>query len=87
MIDIYRTKDHDSILNVFSGRWSLEVKEVIIKTKRVFGRDHVYAEPSKPGLYAFGGSFLFTSNGIYPEFNIPIPLHDRNMELEIRREK
>ena len=29
-----------------------------------------------------GGDILFTSNGIYPEFNTPIKLHDRNMELE-----
>ncbi len=87
MIEIYRSKykgiEYDCLINFFHGRESVGRTEIVIKTKNVFGKPYTYAEPSKPGSYAFGGTILFTSNGIYPEFNEPIKLHDRQMELEI----
>jgi len=82
MIGIYRTKDYDCEINFFHGRDWVNRDEVVIKTKNVFGKEYTYAEPKQPGFYAFGGTILHTSNGIYPEFNTPIKLHDRQMNLE-----
>ena len=82
MINIYRSGNYDPEINVFHGRGYVTKNEVVLKTKNVFGRNYEYAEPLKPGCYAFGGSFLFTSNGVFPEFNHPIKLHDRDMSKE-----
>ncbi len=86
MINIYRSKDYDCPINFFYRREWVSCGEVIIKTKKLIGfgpnKYYTYAEPSTPGNYAFGGTILFTSNGIYPEFNTPIKLHDRRMDLE-----
>ncbi len=87
MIHIYRSKDYDCDINFFHGRDWVGCGEVVIKEKMVHGQTivaqkYIYAEPSKPGHYAFGGTILFTSNGIYPEFTTPIKLHDRRMDLE-----
>ena len=82
MIDRY-TSGYDCEFNVFYKRQSVEEFEVIIKEKDCYtGGVYRYAEPSKPGHYAFGGTILFTSNGIHRAFNVPIKLHDRNMDLE-----
>lgn len=88
MIHIYRSsiagKIYDPQINFFNGREWVKREEVVLKEKFVthpYGK-YVYAEPSTPGHYAFGGTILFTSNGIYPEFNTPIKLHDRRMDLE-----
>ena len=81
MIDIYRS-NYDCQINEFHKREYVNKNEVIIKTKNVFGKMYKYAEPNKKGVWAFGGTFLYTSNGIFPEFNEPIKLHDRNMEME-----
>jgi hypothetical protein len=51
-------------------------------TRELDNGPYTHAEPARPGFYAFGGSFLYPCNGIYPEFNKPIPLHDRDMSLE-----
>ncbi len=85
MINIYRTKDYDCEINFFHGRAWVQRNEVVVKTKKVFGTEYTYVEPAEPGFYAFGGSLIFTSNGIYPEFNEPLKLHDRRMDLEGRR--
>jgi len=82
MIDIYRSRNNDCEINFFHGREWIRRSEVIVKTKEVFGKEYTYAEPSVSGDYAFGGTLLFTSNGIFPEFNVPIKLHDRQMDLE-----
>jgi len=82
MINIYRSKNNDCKINFFHEREWVKRDEVVIKTKKVFGKEYTYAEPVTPGTYAFGGTILFTSNGIYPEFNTPIKLHDRQMNLE-----
>ena len=82
MINIFRSKDKDPEINYFHGRDWVKRDEVIFKEKKVYGQTYQYAEPSTPGDYAFGGTILFTSNGIYPEFNTPIKLHDRRMDLE-----
>lgn len=81
-IQIYRSTDYDCVINLFNGRADVGREEVVIKTKNVYGTLYTYAEPSIPGQYAFGGTILFTSNGIFPEFNAPIKLHDRRMDLE-----
>lgn len=76
------TSGYDCEINVFYGRDTVGASEVVIKTKDIGGEVYSYAEPAKPGHYAFGGTLLFTSNGVFPEFNKPIKLHDRNMDLE-----
>lgn len=45
------------------------------------GRDYFHAEPAEKGFYAFGGSFVYTSDSRFP-FDYPLPLHDRQMNLE-----
>lgn len=82
MIEIYRSCIGDCPINEFCDREELDIDEVVIKTKTVFGKEYTYAEPKKESSWAFGGNILYTSNGIYPEFNTPIKLHDRNMRLE-----
>ena len=84
MINIYRSNYSGCSINHFYGKKYVEHTEVIVKTKNVFGREYRYVEPIKKGNWAFGGDILYTSNGIFPEFNIPIKLHDRNMDLERR---
>ena len=81
MINIYRS-GYDSPINHFNGRESVRRDEVVVKTKVVFGKEYTYAEPAIEGSWAFGGTILFTNNGIYPEFSVPIKLHDRNMLME-----
>jgi len=86
MIDIFRSSNHgvidDCKLNFFHGREFVQRNEIVLKEKNVWGTKYLYAEPAKPGNWAFGGSILFTSNGIHSAFNTPIKLHDRNMDLE-----
>lgn len=81
MIGVYRS-NCDSEINFFHKRKFVNPNEIVIKEKEVYDKKYKYAEPSKPGFYAFGGTILFTSNGLYPEFNTPIKLHDRQMNLE-----
>jgi len=83
MIDVFRD-GYDCELNVFHGRPWVNAEEVVVRTKIVCGKPYRYAEPSKPGSYAFGGTILFTSNGVFPEFNDPVKLHDRDLDLEGR---
>lgn len=86
-IEIYRGS-YDSELNYFYGRREIGREEVVLKTKSLLRLDgltsgaYTYAEPYEPGSYAFGGTILFTSNGIFPEFNTPVKLHDRRVKLE-----
>lgn len=87
MINIYRTttngKPDSEPLNYFSNKEIIDRNEIIIKTKEYpKGTFYTYAEPNKPGLWAFGGNILYTSNGIFPEFNTPVKLHDRDMNME-----
>jgi hypothetical protein len=79
MIHIFRS-DYDSAINFFHNRKYVNRDEVIIKKRG----DYTYAEPTQQGDYAFGGTLLYTDNGIFPEFNTPIKLHDRIMTLESR---
>lgn len=56
---------------------------VKIVRRRLFGKDYIHAEPITPGSYAFGGSFIFCSDSRVRELaEYPIPLHDRQMNLE-----
>jgi len=83
MINIFRS-GYDSEINKFYGREYVERKEVVIKKRKYFAdsEEYTWAEPAEAGTWAFGGTILFTSNGIYPEFNTPIKLHDRDMSKE-----
>ena len=86
MINIYRSSRNgvpsDCELNVFHGREWIKPSEVRLVDHQLCNGPYTHAEPAKPGFYAFGGSFLYTCNGVYPEFNTPIPLHDRDMSKE-----
>ena len=90
MIYIYRSSRNgvpsDCELNVFHGREWIKPEEVRLVTRELYNGPYTHAEPARPGFYAFGGSFLYTCNGIYPEFNKPIPLHDRDMSKERRND-
>lgn len=78
----YNGQVYDCAINVFHKREGVKRDEVMRKVKTVFGQDYHYAEPSRPGRYAFGGCLLFSSDSSYPEFNTPVKLHDRDMDLE-----
>lgn len=53
--------------------------------RNLFGGEYIHAEPYEPGFYAFGGRFIYTCDSRFRELNAyPIPLHDRNMALEVR---
>lgn len=84
MISIFRSKYDGGPINYFHGRDEIEADEVVVLEKKVFGEVYRYAEPAQKGRWAFGGTILFTSNGIYPQFTTPIKLHDRNMDIEGR---
>jgi len=81
MIGIYRST-YDSDINFFHGRDEIDREEVVLKTRTVCGESYTYVEPAKPGFWAFGGTFVYTPNGIYPEFNEALKLHDRDMTKE-----
>lgn len=56
---------------------------VKIVKRKIQGKEYVHAEPVEPGSYAFGGSFIYTSDSRFWEIcGYPIPLHDRQMNLE-----
>ena len=82
MIHIYRATEDDCPINLFHGRAWVRRDEVVVKTATIMGKPYTWAEPTKPGVYAFGGTLLYTNNGIFPVFNTPIKLHDRQMNLE-----
>jgi len=43
-----------------------------------FGKPYIHAEPMEPGMYMFGGSFIYSSDSRLNAINkYPIPLHDR----------
>jgi hypothetical protein len=47
------------------------------------GRPYLYAEPLEPGSYAMGGNYICSSDSRFREISdYPIPLHDRQMNLE-----
>lgn len=97
ILEIYRS-DYDSVINKMNGIKSVvlvdekipkifEAREgmpaVKIVTRNLFGSNYTHAEPIEPGFYAFGGSFLYTSDSRLKEVaTYPIPLHDRQMNLE-----
>jgi hypothetical protein len=80
-IGIFRD-DYDCELNHFHGRNRINMEEIHLVTKEVNGKMYTFAEPIEKGSWAFGGTFLFTSNSIFPQFNTPVKLHDRNMRME-----
>jgi len=97
ILEIYRS-DYDSVINKMNGIKSVvlvdkampeifeaseDMPAVKIVTRNLFGKDYTHAEPLKPGFYAFGGTFLYTSDSrLSAVAKYPIPLHDRQMNLE-----
>ena len=97
ILEIYRS-DYDCIINKMKGIKSVvlvdkripeiftareDMPAVKIVTRNLFGKDYTHAEPLEPGFYAFGGTFLYTSDSRLSAVAIyPIPLHDRQMNLE-----
>ncbi len=79
--EIYRPtycgRTYDCEINVFCGRETVEPKEIVIKTDRIMGKNYTWAEPVKPGRYAFGGGIICPDG-----LQHPVKLHDRNMDLE-----
>lgn len=51
--------------------------------RNLWGEEYIHAEPMEKGSYAFGGSFIYSSDSRFREINkYPIPLHDRDMSKE-----
>lgn len=96
MVSIYRDT-YDCAINKLYGKKNaillIEDCKVFTEDKNtpaikiikrfINGRDYFHAEPAEKGFYAFGGSFLYTSDSRFP-FDYPLPLHDRQMNLEVR---
>jgi len=58
---------------------------VMLVRRNLSNGEYIHAEPNKPGSWAFGGSYLACSDSRVNEINkYPIPLHDRDMNLEKR---
>lgn len=97
IFEIYRS-DYDCQINKMYGKKSVvlidkkmpeiftaseDMPAVKIVTRNLFGKDYTHAEPLEPGFYAFGGSFIYTSDSRMKDVaTYPIPLHDRQMNLE-----
>lgn len=79
----------DNIAQIFEA--TNEYPALKIVTRHLFGRDYIHAEPiSKEPFdclfFAFGGSFIYSCDSRFRElFDYPIPLHDRNMNLETKQ--
>lgn len=100
MVSIFRCVEYECPINKFDRLHHVviidkrvsapfEVLEdrpaVRILEKRHGDKVYIYAEPLEPGYYAFGGSFIYASDSRFAEINrYPIPLHDRQMNLETR---
>lgn len=64
---------------------SEDAPAVKIVTRKLFGKDYTHAEPIIPGSYAFGGTYIHCSDSRVRELaEYPIPLHDRQMNLEVQ---
>jgi hypothetical protein len=97
ILEIYRS-DYDCRINKMNGKKSVvlvdnnipeiftadnEMPAVKIVKRHLFGSDYIHAEPIEPGYYAFGGTYIHTSDSRVREIaTYPIPLHDRQMNLE-----
>ncbi len=96
-LEIYRS-DYDCNINKMYGKKvvtlidprspqifeaSEDAPPVKLLTKNVTGKEYLYALPIEGGNYAFGGTFIYTSDSrINAISKYPIPLHDRQMDLE-----
>jgi len=70
-----------AIAEIFSP--SDEQPAVKLVRRNIYGKPYIHAEPMEPGFYAFGGTFIYTSDSRLREINAyPIPLHDRDMSKE-----
>jgi len=97
ILEIYRS-DYNCKINKMNGVKSVvlidkkipgiftasdEMPAVKLVTRNIYGKDYTHAEPLEPGFYAFGGSFIYTSDSRVRNIaTYPIPLHDRQMDLE-----
>lgn len=86
MIQIFRPsyngQTYGCALNVFNNSEWVEASEVVVKTHSYFGKEYVYAEPAAEGRYAYGGCLIYDGGNSNIAFNVPMKLHDRNMDLE-----
>jgi hypothetical protein len=94
---IYRSQ-YDSKINVMYGKNSVTIIDeqiapifeasedsppVRIVRRKIYGKEYIHAEPFEKGYYAFGGTFITSSDSRVNELNqYPIPLHDRDMSKE-----
>jgi hypothetical protein len=73
----------DQVSKVFEA--SEESPAVRIVRRQIYGSEYIHAEPYKKGSYAFGGTFIACSDSRVRALNrYPIPLHDRQMDLEVK---
>jgi len=97
ILEIYRS-DYDARINKMTSKKSVllvdnripkicdeteDYPAVKLVTRHLFGKDYTHAEPIEAGHYAFGGTFIYTSDSRVRNIaEYPIPLHDRQMNLE-----
>lgn len=72
---------HDGLVQLFSP--SEDAPAVRIVQRNIAGKPYIHAEPMEKGNYAFGGSFIYSSDSRFSAISsYPIPLHDRDMTKE-----
>ena len=86
IVGIFRRKyngiEYDPKINVFHGKEEIDHTEIRIDENGHGVQGNKVAFPVQKGSYAFGGSFIYSSNSVVEGFTNPIPLHDRNMSKE-----
>lgn len=96
--EIYRSQYNGGVINKLNGKkWVTvidkelpamnepdeECPAVRLVRRDIFGKPYIHAEPIEPGSYAMGGSFIYTCDSRLRDIcPYPIPLHDRQMNLE-----
>lgn len=95
--DIFRS-NYDCIINKMQGKKRVTIIDPALPKMfeasdshpgvKIVRRDlsngiYLHMEPIEPGFYAFGWSFIYSSDSRFSDISkYPIPLHDRQMNLE-----
>lgn len=98
ILEIYRAKGYGCSINVLDKKDTVtlidkDIPEIFeaneerpavrIVRRVIYGTEYIHAEPFERGFYAFGGSYITTSDSRVKTINkYPIPLHDRDMSKE-----
>lgn len=64
----------EGIPEVFEDQGDMPVFKLVERV--IFGNQYLHVQPVQPGHYMFGGNFVYTSDGRFPN-PYPLPIHDR----------